>query len=155
MKTEAKAYRYSPKPLKFYTSVLEPLESLKDEAWNLLYLVANMEDKMRFTKGRHRIPAECWITVHCNLATGVFSKMPNEMSIGKLLRLPAQEFVDWAKNSPIAATLPIAKEVPNWVEVAQSRVHLCSYHPESGKLTAFDDIQDLVQANALLQKFRR
>lgn len=153
MKTETETFRYSPKPLKLYTAAIDALDYFKDEAWNLLYLVADMEDKGRFTKGRHRIPAECWRTVLCDMRTGVFNKTPDPMSVGRLLHLPAQEFVDWAMNSPIAAKLPIASQVPNWVEVAQSRVHLCRKHPDAGKLTALDNIQDTTQAQALLSKF--
>ena len=153
MKTETEIFRYSPKPLKLYTSAIDPLESFKEETWNLLYLVADMEDKSRFTKGRHRIPAECWRTVHCGMRTGAFSKTPSRMSVAHLLSLPPQEFVDWAKNSPIAAKLPISSQVPNWIEVAQSRVHLCRKHPDAGKLTALDNIEDTTLAQSLLSKF--
>lgn len=153
MKTETEIYRYSPKPLKHYTSALAPIESLRDETWNLLYLVADMEDKLRFTKGRHRIPAECWRTVHCDMRTGQFNRVPNSMSIGRLLALPPKEFMDWVKNTPIASELPIATQVPNWVEIAQRRVHQCRPHPDAGKLTAFDDIQDTSLAKTLLYRF--
>lgn len=153
MKTETEIFRYSPKPLKLYTSAIDILESFKDETWNLLYLVADMEDKARFTKGRHRIPAECWRTTHCDMRTGAFNKVPGPMSVGRLMHLPAQEFVDWARNSPVAATLPIASQVPNWIEVAQSRVHLCRTHPDAGKLTALDNIEDTTLAQNLLSKF--
>lgn len=154
MKTINKIHRYSPKPAGKYTKALNPLECLQEEAWNLLYLVADMEDPLRFTQGRHEIPAHAWLTVRCCRRTGKHNPEPGTPIIAGLLGLPPQEFVDWAKNTPIIEHLPLTALVPDWVEVAQSRLHLCRPHPDAGKRTYLDDITDVSQASNLLAKYR-
>lgn len=148
-------HTYSPKePSAVIRSVLETLQAGQTETWNLIYLLLPVERKYVFTaKATNKeVPVAAWRTVHSDAITGAFLNPHNhpnsERTVARLLRGPAEHFVDWASNTPVASMLPIHKVDPDWVATARSRLPKCvGYKPER-------TIADLGLAASALAKFK-
>ena len=144
---------YAPKPMSTWRlDLYKTIPIFKQEAENLLYLLCNTESPGKIIPNTN-IGAEVWRTTCCDLRTGEFLNPHvdhGKRVVADLLRGSPRDFVEWARNAPATQHLPITKNMPNWVDLAASRLSRCARHPMD---TADVLVSDLSQAKALLSKF--
>lgn len=154
--------RYSPKAITEYNGYLDKvIDSIPDdrlELWNLMFLVAPVENKYPLSTMPKDAVAAMWHTLHCDPRTGLFRnpgiKEMDGRRILHLLRQPPSEFVAWAESSPVVVKLPLTKVVPDWVARAKARLPKCAVHADSALVNQLDaPVNDTAQAAALLSKF--
>jgi hypothetical protein len=149
-------HTYSPKePTPAIQCILDALATQHGETWNLIYLLLPVERKYVFTVDRRfkEVPTACWKTTHCDIVTGQFlnpyeHRTDRHRTVATLLRGPAEDFVDWATNTPAATKLPIHQVLPDWVTTVQGRLGKCAGYKPAPELT------DVSQASNLLAKFK-
>lgn len=159
------AIRYSRRPLSAYkkttrTHSYGPATSAlldTQETWNLAYLSHDYEKRLdnadpMFTSYVRRT-AQTLLD-----GSGIDMCAPKDQSlvVGSLLRLPAPRFVYLIRQHPILHKLPLYMAYgDSWLDLIERRSRICLVGDEADTDSAIDNVRDLRQAQAILERIRR
>ena len=158
MKGDMSITSYAPPPAHaVLKGVLEDIDVFQTQAINLAFLVLPVEQKTVFQGNRVQIPSLCWKTVCCDLQTGEFinpfTTHPRRR-VADLLAQPRGIFMEWASNSLAVNLLPLTLAKPDWLRVAEKRLHRCQPHPDKARIPQDDNWCDFTASQAVIDRVR-